>query len=689
MANANEDYWRHQSGAEYEQQQLGRTEQGKSHYREQEAWLVEYLRSASDKLGRPVDVLDFGCGFGRMARVLSAYPFVAYHGYDFSEAMVQQLLVSPPAGLPDARVRVGPSLTETFGKERFDVIFTVSVLIHNTPENAKRLIGEMQTLLGDEGRLLLIENKLVPFDLRENNWHGGCWVHDYAGDLAADCNVRIFHEVIQEHGIYQISPAHRADRKVEIVMPGEGPRILPDDERIRLGLARLKVAVMGLQDELALGDKPALESKLHDFAEKSEKQQRVLEERSHELAKEREECANLREQCENLRAQCSHLREVQTLRSRLYGIVGNVRKEVAPVHVVPVASNDTAQKEFASTFPETTSAEWQASRDVLYANNDPGFDRVCHVFHNDWMGIRSAVGALPGKKLSIPSTKSLAIREIEALLSKFAASKIEKIVLHGISDGMYSLSRALSANGFGEQYLVWHGTTAQWVWDDERRYAQMAIKMAREGRIKRFSAIRRGLGPIVGERNFAPQLVNMPPRLERRIAPRRSPHSKDFTVLAPSWNDLRKNLATNVLAAHTLESIASIYVIAKDFQLPTWLSTKVQKIGYQDHASMLELMAAMDLVLNVTTIDCHPMVDLEALAVGTPSVRGPLFLDGLEDHPYARLTSVENPLSVEDVARCIKTVLDRESSELLGLMSDYKERLCDLSNQRYREFLAI
>jgi hypothetical protein len=104
---------------------------------------------------------------------------------------------------------------------------------------------------------------------------------------------------------------------------------------------------------------------------------------------------------------------------------------------------------------------------------------------------------------------------------------------------------------------------------------------------------------------------------------------------------------------------------------------------------MLELMATMDLVLNVTTIDCHPMVDLEALAVGTPSVRGPLFLDGLEDHPYVGLTSVDNPMSVEDVARCIRNVLERDESELRGLMNDYTENLRDLSMNRYREFLEI
>jgi hypothetical protein len=537
--------------------------------------------------------------------------------------------------------------------------------------------------------LLLIENQIVPFDLHENNWHGGCWVHDYAGDLVVDCNVLIFQGAVEEHGVYQIRLARDGRREVQIAIPGEPVRVLADTERLQLGLARLKLALAGMQDELVLGDTAALGSRLHDLAESSEIQRRALDERGFELAAVRDECDSLREECASLREQCANLRDVQELRSRLQGLMVEVRKEIAPIHVVPVASNDAAQSSFVSAFPEMPSVEWQASRDTIYANEGAQFDRVCHIFHHDWMGIRSAVGALPGHKLSIPSNKSVPVPEIEAIMRRLAELKIEKIVLHGISDGMYMLSRAFSKNGFDEQYLVWHGTTTQWVWEEERRYAQMAIKMARDGRVKRFSAIRRGLGPIVGERNFAPQLVNMPPKVNVGLVSRRAKRPGQFTALAPSWNDLRKNLTTNVLAAQTVASVDKIYVIAKDFYLPRWLSTKVKKVGYRDHASMLELMATMDLVLNVTTIDCHPMVDLEALAVGTPSVRGPLFLDGLEDHHYVSLTSVDNPMSVEDVAGCIRNVLETEESELRGLMNDYTERLRDLSMKRYREFLEI
>ncbi|MBU9439697.1 methyltransferase domain-containing protein [Burkholderia multivorans] len=684
MEKANQNYWLHQPGADYERQQNWRAEQGRAAYRAQEAWLIDHLRDRSEQLGRPVRVLDFGCGFGRMTRVLAAYPFVDYHGYDFSETMIRQLLDEPPATLTDAdsRIRVAPSVTEAFAGTTFDVVFTVSVLIHNARDDAARLLMEMRSLLRPEGYLLLIENQLVPFDLRENNWHGGCWVHDYVGDLAADSNVQVFHDVIQSHDVYKIEPVGAHGRSVSIVRSDGEVRPLDECERIKMSLPRLKVALQGLASELEQGDIAALEGQLHDFAETAENQQRLIDRLERELESKQIEITRLRKEC-------ADLREVQDLRKRLHRVMIDAHRETAPIHVVPVATNDDSRINFANTFPDVRIAEWQATRDTMYANSDTRFDRVCHIFHNDWMGIRSAVGALPGYKLAIPSSTGIPVHEIEVIMQRLHDHAIEKIVLHGISDSMYALTRALADNGFDEQYLVWHGTTAQWVWEDERRYAQMAIRMAREGRVKRFSAIRRGLGPIVGERNFAPQLVNMPPKVDNGQVRRRPPRSGSYSALAPSWNDLRKNLATNVLAAHTVKSVDSIYVVAKDFELPKWISTKVKKVGYRDHASMLELMATMDIVLNVTTIDCHPMVDLEAMSVGTPCVRGPLFLDGLENHPYVRLTAIDNPMSVEDVARCIAQVLDTGERELIDLMDDYKRQLHELSAQRYAEFLAI
>ncbi|SAK69575.1 methyltransferase domain-containing protein [Caballeronia ptereochthonis] len=677
MTPTNQDYWQSQSGAEYRQQQQWRAAEGNQNYREQEAWIVAHLRRASERLGRPVKVLDFGCGFGRMAHVLAQCPFVEYYGYDFSAPMVQPLVDAPPAELEpvNERVRVAKSAPEAFPGRRFDVVFTVSVLIHNSRDDASRLLRDMISMLDQEGHLLLVENQLVPFDVKENNWHAGCWVHDYAGDLTRDFDVEIVHGQIPNHDVYIVRPARDAQRTLLLIDGDAAPRPLTEDDRLRLGMPRLQTALQGLEGELEHRGLAQAEGRLHDLAEENAALARKVE--------------ALQRTVEEQQRAMESLKSVQELRKRLYQTMAQAHQESQPLHVVPEASDDSGKVSFARAFPPERTFEWQATRDTMYANADERFGTVCHIFHHDWVGMRSAVGALPGWKLSIPSANGMPVRDIEVVIGLMQEHGVRKLVMHGISDPMYALSRSLTRAGYDQQYLVWHGTTTQWVWDDERRFAQRAIQMAREGKIRRFSAIRRGLGPIVGERNFAPQLVNMPPLIADGAVAHRSHRSDRCSALAPSWNDLRKNLATNVLAAQTVDCVDDIYVVAKNFDLPKWLAPKVRKVPYRDHTSMLEMMATMDIVLNVTTIDCHPMVDLEAMSVGTPCVRGPLFLDGLEDHAYVRATAVDNPMSVEDVSRCIDRLLGIEAQELQGMMNDYKRALLELSRQRYMEFLEI
>lgn len=44
---------------------------------------------------------------------------------------------------------------------------------------------------------------------------------------------------------------------------------------------------------------------------------------------------------------------------------------------------------------------FDAEIDTVFANEDPFFDEVLHIFDKDWHGIRSASGTAPGHKLAI------------------------------------------------------------------------------------------------------------------------------------------------------------------------------------------------------------------------------------------------------------------------------------------------
>lgn len=43
----------------------------------------------------------------------------------------------------------------------------------------------------------------------------------------------------------------------------------------------------------------------------------------------------------------------------------------------------------------TSRYDWDAPTDTDYAHRSEAFDRVLHVFHRQWLGIRAAAGSLP------------------------------------------------------------------------------------------------------------------------------------------------------------------------------------------------------------------------------------------------------------------------------------------------------
>ncbi len=198
-------------------------------------------------------------------------------------------------------------------------------------------------------------------------------------------------------------------------------------------------------------------------------------------------------------------------------------------------------------------------------------------------------------------------------------------------------------------------------------------------------AIRSGSGQWFGRNGFIPQLLNMPPAVSQYKVLKRK--CTDISLLCPSWNTAGKNLYTNVLAGEFCSRVSRVLVFAHDIALPSPLGLKISALPHKTQAATIELMASVDLVSNVTVIDCHPMVNLEALAVGTPALEGPLFLDALESHPYKMLVRVENPLSVSEIQQAMESVLSVPEKELDQMMDDYRTQLVALSRQRYLQFL--
>lgn len=381
----------------------------------------------------------------------------------------------------------------------------------------------------------------------------------------------------------------------------------------------------------------------------------------------------------NLQAENNRLKaRLETLR-----IIGSLPPHLRNTRQVSDASALAGDD---STSTHTPNYALNAWRDTFYSHDRPEFEKVLHIFHLEYAGIRAAAGSLPGAKLGITASASLTNASIGQLIERLAEKNYTRIILHGYSANMQNLAKTLRTVFSAEIFGVWHGNFGQLIYVDERRAFDLWLGDQTNGLISRAHILKKNSSDIL-PRGYNKLLLNMPPRL--RDARSTTPFSSAEGVIAfiPSWPDVRKNIISNYLAAINNPYVQKIFHYAPMTSPQAHTKQTIQaKYSERDHFQILQ---TIDVVLNATLIDCHPMVDVEALACGTPSITSRLFLEGVDNHPYSNLTSVENPLDHTEISRVITNLNGMHSQELSELMSDYSQLLQELSIQRYADFVRL
>jgi SAM-dependent methyltransferase len=654
VAERSAAYWKGVDGRAYELLVHDRQQSGAAAYAQQERFLTEFVQSERDRSQRSIDVLEFGCGYGRHARYLSDLEGVRYHGYDFSEGMTEPLRSDPPHALIplSEHLFVGPDVSNAVGARLFDVVFTVSVLIHNPPERAQLILSELEKLVKPGGTICLVENQLVPLSLFENRWHEGCWLHDYV-DMVGGCwDLYLGHGLIETHDVYVLRRNGGHGRRVFHFEPGAAgePVQISPLELEALSLSKLKAWAKSAQYALQSAD--------------GSDQGRV---------------ADLEEQVKTLRQQADRHRALGTVAD----VLATIRFE--QLRDVPAPMNTRAPAVVAGA-----PVLWNAPLDTAWANRDPRFMRVVHVFHQEWHGIRASAGYAPGHKLAILGERPMSARDHRLAVEHVLGSDPHSVVLHGYSDNADAFVKLLVRAASRRTRLVaaWHGSTAQFHVEFERRCFERLMRLLRDGVIEALACVKPGMHRL-SDRIFPRVLLCVPPRLERE-APFRDHLSREVVIPVP--NDWRKNFYTNLLAA-ACEPRISVVHASTDFK-PIEGMRHVRVVRWQrpGREQMLRLIQGCDAVLNATLSECQPMTVLEGAALGTPCITGPLALAEFGEHQFARLTQVPAVDNVEVVAKAIEAVLDlreRAPRELAEMMKDYVQRVTRLALDRYAEFLRL
>lgn len=203
-------------------------------YAAQEVLLKGFFQEEAGRalreLGRPLRVLEFGCGFGRHLRYLHPISGLEVYGCDQSPAMLsvaRSLLLPRYPELEGRLLEVGPEDRLPYSEGFFDIVYTVSVLIHVCPEDLYHRVRELRRVASDT--VLHLEMPPVPVSFLWDEVHEGCWLHDLVGahQAAGPCKIELDTDSLGPRvTVCKVTPA---DANVVRVLSGGRWRERPDE----------------------------------------------------------------------------------------------------------------------------------------------------------------------------------------------------------------------------------------------------------------------------------------------------------------------------------------------------------------------------------------------------------------------------------------------------------------------------
>ena len=556
-----------------------------------------------------------------------------------------------------------------FDSVKFDVVAAKCIFSDSSPEMARSMLTGMLKQINPGGQLILFENLHTALSSCESLAGVGRWNHAFAQYLDGLADSEIIDNFDEEHAIYiarnpQVGKRSLYRYRVQV----DGTSEILDFESVLIrGLKRAAINSDNLLAHCVAADDGNASAAIKPLG---------IEKKSTAVP-----------------LRTADVREVLLDQHKMFHERQAVLEHLAMAVNVTRHGSGQSEPVIAIEAPKpalTEPLEWNAAQDTRYSHVRLGFESVLHVFHQEWFGIRAAAGSLPGDKLAVSASIELPHAALLSIYKKLQEKSYRCIVFHGISKNTKTMVEFLALRGLDKfLFLVVHGTVAQWMNPAERSAAFWAIDCLQKQKIRKLHFMKNGFR-FPNKGIFRPMLFNISPKFNQGNPGKKFQIFKEKgAVFAPSWNDWRKNIYTNILAASLCNHVKKVIVHAPDLELPPQINHKLTFEKYSTRERTLELMAMSSLCLNVTFVDCHPMVNVEAQSLGRPCLRGNLFLDALESHPYIALTNVLDMCSVDEITNTIDKVLSVPEKEINELVFDYQAQSDLVSHARYSEFLEI
>jgi hypothetical protein len=268
-----------------------------------------------------------------------------------------------------------------------------------------------------------------------------------------------------------------------------------------------------------------------------------------------------------------------------------------------------------------------------------------------------------------PVIESTDLAQLVELIDDIAAAGTSTIVIQGWPPGAAAFAEAASLEGI-DVLTVFHSSPAQHGVDggEAEAVAEM-FELATSGVTRGVATVKAGTAEAYRAVGFdVTHLPNRVPELNEVEPATVSDGTNVGIFLHPMW---RKNVTTQILAAHQLGWTP---FVMGDPNVPYLSRNDLTILGELPRSEFLAIQAAMDITLNVTFSECHPMMPMESYRLGVPcliSRTSDLFTD---DPELYEMTSVDRSDDPDAMAKAAILLLDRRD-EAVARANEALDRL--------------
>jgi hypothetical protein len=250
--------------------------------------------------------------------------------------------------------------------------------------------------------------------------------------------------------------------------------------------------------------------------------------------------------------------------------------------------------------------------------------------------------------------------DLNALIPRIAELRdagVATIVIQGWPPGSEPFARAAHAGGMDVRAVSHSAPTQHGVDAGEAEAVAAALELLSAGVLTRFGTVKAGLQEAYASLGHTVDHVpNRVPDVSGVTARRHDSGINAGVFLFPMW---RKNVATQILAARTLGWTPHVMA---DPNVPYLTHRDFVAHGELRRDDFLPLMASMDVNLNVTLSECHPMMPMESYRLGVPclmSRTSDLFAGNEELWGLTTVDRIDDPSAIAAAAKRLLEDMDR------------------------------